>query len=405
MGRFRARLAVASMLLTAVAGVAAPTVVQAAQGCQAIRPPAPKPAAMSASVQDLQVPAGETGDFDLVLDLTSRAAPIDIFFALDSSTSMQNVIEELKESFSASARVLAGSGIDLHAGLADFNDIDGNPYTLRLPADVVDCRFNVAMEDVRFGGAGKEPHLVAIHQALTGSGFPERRVPAGQQAGFRTYAQKIIIVATDAQYSETIGIGPGFDLVAKEFRDRGVFHVGVPVFEGDISIGNPTGPIANNQDDPNEARASMERMGTATGTVARGLGIDCNGDGVPDVLPGQPVVCNYDNRTTAVVSADVGAIVEGVVQGLRTDSPVDLLASPSGALGVQIAEPRSTVDLTQDNRIQSAVSVICPADAAGEQYPVTFSGRAATSSASRNCDACAGVMSSHWIDTPRPSSR
>lgn len=359
----------------AVALAAAATLVAApslAAGCDPVAPPAPPgPATLTAGSGSLQLGAGETAEIDLALEIGSQRQLVDVFAVLDGSGSMEEAIGSLARSIGAAAENLSRSGIDFAVGAAYFQDLGGNAYVRLVPVAHLDCRLPEGLRSISPRGT-REMHLFALHQALTGAGEAELDVPAGHDAGFRTGAFRILIHATDVAFEEGMPFTPAYGQVVDEFRAAAVTHVGIHV----LRRPPPPGQIDPDGSDPAATRAALDRLGRNTGTVAPGA-FDCNGDGIPDIAPGEPVTCTFDSTlaSTGVETAEFGPIVEQVVQSLRpTRVEAVIEVAEPGGLEAVIRDGRAQVDPTETNRLTGRLSLGCPPEATGETHEVGLRG-------------------------------
>src|SRR5207302_2956765 len=99
--------------------------------------------------------------------------------------------------------------------------------------------------------------------------------------GFRPAAVKVIVVAADAEFrhpeSNPGWPGPSRDVVAATLARLGIHLVGLDANTGSSQHPGP----------------DMRALATASNTLAGPAGVDCDGDGLPDLRAGDPLVCPY----------------------------------------------------------------------------------------------------------------
>jgi hypothetical protein len=145
--------------------------------------------------------------------------------------------------------------------------------------------------------------LAALFQAATGAGqdlsgvgFPGASIPPGQQANFRAGATKLFLLWTDAPFHQ-----PG-DPGAIPYPGPSAATTVDAILALDppkvIGISSGGGGIAD-----------LQAIALATGGVAPTGGVDCDGDGVVDILEGEALVCSI-SFSGAGISEAIIALVE-----------------------------------------------------------------------------------------------
>jgi hypothetical protein len=233
------------------------------------------------------------------------------------------------------------------------------------PIGPVGDELEQALFSLRTGGGtgdGRTSALAATYQAATGAGQRVAPtsvddgyvIPAGLDAKFRPGATKVLLLVTDTEPRNASPTypGPSVDAVGQALAGRGVTQVGLIVGEPPVGTPNP--------------RATMERLAAATGALASADGIDCDGDGVADIEPDQPLVCDLQGQglTTAILQ---------LLRGVREEAPVELrvtgnahVVAPTSALVHPSVNVKAYADLPFD------VAFSCGPDVAGRSFPVTF---------------------------------
>ena len=151
----------------------------------------------------------------------SPAGVVDLFIVVDVSGSFSDDLALFKTEVQAMVARLAAKGMNLHVGLASFEDYPIFPFgaaslndaayrrDVDLTADyqaVVNAVLGLTAPGGA-GGDGPQSQLAALYQAatglgedLSGVGFPGASIPAGQAASFRPGATKMVLLWTDAAF-------------------------------------------------------------------------------------------------------------------------------------------------------------------------------------------------------------
>jgi hypothetical protein len=169
------------------------------------------------------------------------------------------------------------------------------------------------------GADDPESQLTALYQAATGlgqtvPGFPGATIPAGQQAQFRSGANKLILLWTDAQFHRPGDAGnPGsINYPGRSFSDvaQAIQALDPPQVLG-VGIG------AN-------ALPDLQNIASMTGSLAPPEGVDCDGDGVIDIQAGQPLVCQVTKK-----SPTLGKAMSTLIHGGMVNRSADLAITSS----------------------------------------------------------------------------
>jgi len=305
--------------------------------------------------------AGETADLRALLDLPARPTPIDVFFVLDTSTSMGGVIDGLVASVEQAAADLAGRELDVHVGAAEFNDrANFVPYRRLVNIGPFDCKLGRALDAIELQG-GAETHLLALHNAVTGAGG--HRVNPGKQADFRPGSLRLVVHATDDTIDDRED-EPTPDQVAEAFRSAGVLHVGLNA----LATAGLT-PDAGTSLDVHDVLADLSRR---TGALAPPGGLDCDGNGVDDVAEGEPVTCDIGDLLLTGVGAGIGDVVVQVISALRATTTVELAATAPSFVQVALDQPTVDADLAEPNNLPFTGTVTCNGDTTGQAGDLTF---------------------------------
>jgi len=295
------------------------------------RPPMLRTPELSPNIPTVTLAPHQHRDIPYRLLLPPTPTPLDVYFMTDSTGSMADTIGSVQDSIQEIVDDLAASGIDAHFGVADFRDYpmenglvasDDWAYRRDRAIGPVNDDFAQALQSVRTGGGtldSEDSGLEAIYQAATGEGRKVVSDPSGasdiapgQGAEFRPGAVKVIVVAADAYFRHPEGNpgwpGPSLETVAQTLDRTGIHLVG---FDVDTGSGQDPG-------------ADMRTLASASHTLAGPAGVDCDGDGVPDLPEGAALVCPYVPGS----HASIAPAFMGLLDSLR-----DLKAVSLGVVG------------------------------------------------------------------------
>lgn len=244
---------------------------------------------------------------------------VDIYFLVDLSGSFADDLPLFQAQAPSIISRLRTSNPDIRFGLGKFEDYPIAPFGDAASGDkayerLVDLTFDtqVVLDTIaglftRSGADLPQSQLPALFQAATGAGqdlagmgFPGASIPAGQQASFRAGATKLILLWTDAPFhrpgdSGTIPYpGPTFSETANAIR----------VVDPPIVIGISSGT---------DGLADLQEIAAATGALAPPEGVDCDGDGIVDLLVGEPLVCRIATSGVGIGTAII-AITEAAIK-------------------------------------------------------------------------------------------
>lgn len=291
------------------------------------------------------------------LELPPVPTPLDVFFLMDTSQSMDSSIRGLQFGIQEMASELARSRIDVQFGVGEFKDYpiagfgdatEGDfPYRLNRAIGPADQSLIDAITMMRASGGGRthipESQLTALYQAVTGEGEPGFVEP-GQEAGFRPGALKVIIHITDAPFDNSSAHpSPPADRVAAVLRDNGVLQVGLAVY---------------GKNGVDAARKSLQDMATATETLVPPGGVDCGN--YLQLPEGAPLVCDVteeDERGAAVIAPAVLAVLRSLVE----ESKVQLFVeSGAGAIAAISPEVYPAINVKDPQTVPFEVTFACP---------------------------------------------
>lgn len=305
--------------------------------------------------------------------------PVDVWFLVDTTTSMHPLIEGLRAGMGQITRALAAGGVDARFGVAAFRDYPILDYGS--PGDIPYERvrdlgppgpeLQAALDRLEVGGGGDPPEaqLTALFQTATGAGQRVEPVPitsttlielpepieAGQGASFRENAQKLVILGTDQRFHRSdldpSYPGPSFRATADLLAGRGIRVAGLALRDAAVP--------------------DLRAMALATRTLAA-EDIDCDGNGSPDVRASQPVVC----RLTTEESAPLATAVLGALHSVEVVGRVTLSVHGPGDV-VRRVTPAAfgPFSLRSDRVLPFQVTYACTREQAGQRFPVTLQAR------------------------------
>lgn len=312
------------------------------------RPPMLRTPELSPNIATVTLKPHEHRDIPYRLLLPPTPTPLDVYFMTDSTPSMADTIGSVQESIQQIVDDLAATGVDAHFGVADFRDYpmenglvasDDWAYRRDRAIGPVNDDFAQALQSIRTGGGtldSKDSGLEAIYQAATGAGRKVVSDPSGQSdiapgqgAEFRRGAVKVVVVAADAFFRHPEGNpgwpGPSLESVAQTLDQTGIHLVG---FNVDTGSDQDPGP-------------DMRVLARASHTLAGPAGVDCDGDGTPDLREGDALVCPYIPGS----HASIAPAFMGLLDSLR-----DLKTVSLGVVGPQdVVRPLGATSFAQVN--------------------------------------------------------
>jgi hypothetical protein len=248
---------------------------------------------------------------------------IDLVFLVDLSGSFTDDLPIFQAQAPGIIDNIRASNANVKFGLARFEDYPIYPFGSDDRGDVAyeqlqDLSFDAEATKTIIAGlttrAGLDPpqsQLAALFQAATGDGqdlsglgFPGASIPPGQQFNFRNGATKLFLMWTDAAFhlpddpGDIPYPGPSFSetVAAIEALDP-------PMVLG-ISV------------EPHDGFADLQSIAAATNSFAPEGGVDCDGDGNPDILEKEPLVCHLSSFGAGIADAIVN-IVDAAVDAAR----------------------------------------------------------------------------------------
>ncbi|MCB0192945.1 MAG: S8 family serine peptidase [Anaerolineae bacterium] len=275
-------------------------------------------------------------------DPAPSGPPLDIYFLVDLSNSFIDDLPKFKSEAPAIVDTLKASNSNIRFGLGRFEDYPISPFGSATYRDkayerVVDLTFNdstvksaIAGLSTRFGGDGPESQLAALYQSATGAGqnlssvgYPGASIPAGQQANFRSEAEKIIILWTDASFHQPGDPGsipypsPSFAQTTTAINALGnafvygIFSGGAGATATSLTQSRPNSPeqsLESAELSIQSGSSDLTRIVADTGAFAGDDGVDCDGDGDIDISRGQPLVCGVGSSGQGIGQAIISLV-------------------------------------------------------------------------------------------------
>jgi hypothetical protein len=265
-------------------------------------------------------------DMDFFTDQVS-VTPVDVYILVDLSGSFWDDLPIFQIQAPDIIATLSASSPNIKFGLGKYEDYPIFPFGSAAAGDkayerLVDLDFDpdptlnaIAGLFTRDGWDWPQSQLPALYQAATGAGqdlsvegYPGASIPAGQQANFRDGAIKLILLWTDAEFhlpgdpGDIPYPGPSFDDTVDA-----ILALDPPMVIG-ISSGS-TGT------------ADLQKIATATDAFAPPGGVDYDGDGIIDILEGEPLVLTISASGEGIGEAMI-AVVQAAIQVHINTPPV-----------------------------------------------------------------------------------
>lgn len=314
-------------------------------------------------------PGGDVPDL-VDLGINPDPSPLDVYFLLDTTTSMQSSIDGLKYGMQHIAheitRKTAGQAC---FGVGEFKDDGlatvGGGATIAYQRDLaITCedaglpQLTAALNKIHESGGGGpqyEGATLGLHEAVKGDAWPNPPVLPNQEAGFRGGdTTRVIVLITDAGFMKTSNF-PTIEQTIKDLNGNRVNVVGI---------------VVRDRNTFTDAWDDVTQVVSGTDTRAPENGVDCNEDGKVELAPGMPLVCEADGQ-----SPKIGAAIVGLLLGVKD----------MGTIGLNVGDPYHVVkkvegtlsavrNLKLENHLQPNLHLTCAADQDGMDLPVRLLG-------------------------------
>jgi hypothetical protein len=323
--------------------------------------------ALTLARHHVTVAPGATTDVAVDFGVPPDPTPLDVFFLVDTTFSMDNAIAGLRDGIrtiaSEVARRTRGSACFGVGDVKDYVPTDPlNAYKVVQPIVCADedpklAKVSAALAKLKAGGGGDDPEAqtVGLTQAVLGTGLISPYVAKDQDAKWGS-PNRVIVLMTDANFHKTGGY-PSIEETVQTLRsyyDTKV--VGVHV-------------IDNN--DAAAARADITAVAAGTGTLAPANGVDCDGDGKADLAPNAPLVCEAFNEAPNIAPAIIGLLL-----GVRDPGSLAVVPYDNDRVVRSIKGPASgTFNLKVESHLPVTVRLTCRPDQAGRDLRLPLVGK------------------------------
>ncbi|MBV9097937.1 MAG: VWA domain-containing protein, partial [Frankiaceae bacterium] len=329
----------------------------------------------------VNVAPGQVNNVPVSYLVNPDPTPLDVYFLVDTTGSMQPAIKGLQKSVLNIAQNLRNDlGQSACFGVGGVKDVQVDTTSTATPTDtyvfktflpVAPCdtapglpMVSHAVKQLVEGGGGDPPEAqtLALKLAVTGgtSAFPP--VEPAQPANFRNGAFKVIVYISDAGSHE----GGGYPTIPEVIQTLNVNDVKV------VSIA-----VQDGAGDFNAARAMMRQLALGTGSLAPKSGVDCNGDGggyYGDLGPNDPLVCEehltQDAEAGPIVR--IGPAILGLLLAVKDPGTIQVkVDDPNHALRGPIrGQTGGVFDMKYENGLHFTLPVGCTTTQAGTTLPV-----------------------------------
>jgi hypothetical protein len=313
------------------------------------------------------VAPGATTDVAVDFGVPPDPIPLDVFFLVDTTFSMDNAIAGLRDGIRRiAAEVTRRTHGSTCFGVGDVKDyFPTDPLNTYKVVQPIVCakddphleKVSAALAKLKAGGGGDDPEAqtVGLTQAVLGTGLVDPYVARDQDARWAS-PNRVIVLMTDANFHKTGGY-PTIDETVRtlhSYYDTKV--VGVHV-------------IDNN--DAAAARADITAVVAGTKTLAPANGVDCDGDGKADLAPNAPLVCEAYNEAPNIAPAIIGLLL-----GVRDNGSLAVVPYDNDRVVRSIKGPASgTFNLKVESHLPVTVRLTCRPDQAGKDLRLPLVGK------------------------------
>ncbi len=349
----------------------------------------PLPGTLEAASTRIEVSPGASVDLDLVLDVPATDARVDLVFLVARHGSMDDDLESLAREIMFIVKDLVAAGVDVNVGVGVYGS--QVRYHRYRDVGVPDDEFKKVVEDIHgFGDASAA--YTALDAALAGMIFPATATKfatfKGIEFHWRPNSTRLMVHVTDTvPFTDDEQTGEPGATVEDGHRalvEADVLHLG-------LVAGNGTGVEADDW-------TRMRELSAVSGALAVNP-IDCNGDGITDLRPGDPIVCflpaGATNGTVAGLNLLPGLseVMVDLVDAATDIAPLEFFTTTPELVPVLgAADGRTTIDLKADVRVPTRASLTCGPELAGEVVTTRLSAVSGTRGlATTTLDIACGV--------------
>lgn len=312
---------------------------------------------LSPSYRLLKMRPGQTQTIPYQLDLPAASTPLDVYFMIDISGSMQGTINGIRSAMQAIAERLGEGGIDVQFGVGSFRSYDTPPpYKRNLDIQPAGAELAAALNSLSASGGGDETQMAALLQSVTGEG--DSMIPPDQNMHFRSGSLRVAIEVTDELISQG-GQHPTYSTVVEALLKHGVKQVG-------LAIQDPPILGEQNYDNPGGPAAGLIEVARGSKAIAPAGGVDCDGDGDTELDEGDALVCLIDPAKAEEASLMADAIVH-VLEAVQDIQDLSVVAGPRVDPNAESEVVESVtpsvlpqLDLKEANSGHFEVTVRCP---------------------------------------------
>lgn len=327
--------------------------------------PAHKPGVLRPRRERIVLRPGRARTIPYSLRLRSSATPVDVYFLIDVSQSMQGTINGVRAAMQSIVDRLGRAGLDALFGVGAFRSFRDAPAYQRV-RDIgpPDDELRRALDSLVARGGDDETQMAALYESVTGDG--RYGVPPGLNMHFRKPALKIAILVTDEPISQG-GLHPGIATVVDALVDADVKQVGLAIQEGAL-----IGP--DDYDNPGQPASELQKVARGSNALAPEGGVDCDGNPGIEISEGGPLVCMVSpgRSSDAEVMANVIVQVVEAVEDVHDLKPAVVSSSATGDV-VDSVTPAVFPgrDLKRPHSLSFDVTVRCPDVRARTIFPLT----------------------------------
>jgi hypothetical protein len=321
---------------------------------------------------EVTVKPGEAKPDKVDFGLDPSPSPLEVYFLMDTTTSMEKSIDGLKAGVNDIAAELKrrthgkacfGVGEFKDEGLVNANEHVVAPYRRVLP---ITCeseltQLHTAVDQLHEGAGNtnqREAQTIGLTQAVKNEPQVNPPVTGDQRAGFSPgHVTRVIVLITDAGFmtSYTPYTFPTIDQTVQTLNAFETNVVGVVVRDG-------------NRED--WATEDVTRVVSGTHTLAPDKGVDCDGDGFLDLQPGDPLVCKTSGDAPKIAPSIIGLLLGVKDRGtvaVGVEDPHHVVKSVDGDLS-------ALRNLKIESHLPFTLHLACSAEQDGLDLPVTLHG-------------------------------
>lgn len=311
-------------------------------------PIGPLPGAFRGLDGVVTVPVGREVELPLSLDLPALDPKVDLFFMVARHDSMQDELDSLKDEFFFIIKDLQERDVDVNVGIGVYgSQVRYHRYRDIGPAN---DEFKAIVDDI-YGFGVPLSAYTALDAALVGTVYPQSgdkfATFPGLEVHWRPNATRVMLHVTD-QVPSKEDDGPPPQVAQDALTEVGVLHLGLIAGGRGASDWRP-----------------FENLARVSGAIAN-TPLDCNGDGVADLQPGDPIVCEYLAGATSGLATGLpvlGDLSEVVVDALDSATAISPLSFhttvPDLVTSFAASDGTSQLDLLAANVVPAVAAVRC----------------------------------------------